>query len=267
MSLQQLYDLFLQNIRLHRPSDRQPCCPVCLKPLRLTGGGSDDAVTEGHVYPQGSGLDGGVVVECKRCNQGLGATCDQAFVQRLRIDLFRKGRLSVGSARALFENPGVKAQIGDQPAKLTVTPKENRPHIQIAVDGPVAANAGGSVSIEVWGFDVAVGGVLHSAYLRMFYHFGYEYVFNANVEPIRRDLARAATDTMSRDALAQLFHRYRKVMFNQPITYNWQLPHVVCTPPGRRCFVSVVRTIPGTMRICTHAGFREGRPESIRETV
>lgn len=123
-------------------------------------------------------------------------------------------------------------------------------------DGNVRFN----VNCRLQDFRTSLVGVLHSAYLRMFYLLGSEYVVNPNVERLRNDLGRLAAGGIPRAKIAQHFAPYRKVMFQHQLPASWKWSHVVTTPPGCRSFLAVVRRLPGSCIMVILPGFwKEGR--------
>jgi hypothetical protein len=261
--LERLYNLFLRNIQLHRPTATKPLCPICLREMSL-GGDDNSRVTEGHVYPQATGIDGGTVVECGRCNHTLGTMCDEDFVQQLRVDRYRAGERSVEVFRGLIGHAGANLKIDDQPATARVGGVGSNPHLHFHVSAPLRIDDNGNIEFRFEfrapDFRVSLAGVLHAAYLRMFYLLGYEYVFNPNVESIRSDLNRLASGKIPRDRIAQEFAPYRTLMFQRELMENWRFAHVVASPPGCRSFLAIVRTLPERCVAVFLPGFgKEGR--------
>ena len=95
-----------------------------------------------------------------------------------------------GSPAGIVRHPTVGLQAQGAPARAHVTVHCGKPLMQIAAAGAPIFNADGGINFTLTarapGFKKSLVGMLHSAYLRMFFLLGYEYVFNPNVEPLQK---------------------------------------------------------------------------------
>src|SRR5688500_17626547 len=86
---------FLKNLQARERDAQRVRCPICLRDEQ------DVSLTEGHVYPSLVSAPGGVVPECRECNERLGAFSESDVVHFVRQLLFAHNELPESEFRQL----------------------------------------------------------------------------------------------------------------------------------------------------------------------
>jgi hypothetical protein len=233
---------FLRNLQAIDPSVTALRCPICLAAEPST------TLTNGHVYPTLVQAPGGVVPECSGCNGKLGAFSDADLVHTVRQFLlahnqlpeneFRKLRMSNAvldgrSARLTTpETPGVDIAFAVKgPAQRSIQLPDGRVYLSASFEGPTHANA-------------IVGAVIHSAYLKLFRFFGYDYVHDPGGTHIQRLLHQCVMLEGDKAAQRKLFTPYfRHSRFYIDLPKQPNMPYVYRGDDGLcgfLCFVPAV---------------------------
>ena len=187
------WNIFRQNVAMHRQGATDLMCPVCLQPESVV------PITNGHIYPEQCRSNDTAVPECKTCNNRLGSVVDGpvcAFTASLQ---HAWGKLSPKDAAKLFKQ---QARITHVEGEIVKSVGGNVSNGRVAIelgsegalpqgtalpDGQTSLNVG----VELGHSNQIVGGMLHSGLLRMFNTFGYEYAFDTAVDMIRVPLLNA----------------------------------------------------------------------------
>ena len=185
-------------------------------------------------------------------------------MQRLRVDRFRIGTLPFEDVKKLMRDVEGTIECDGMPAKLRVVTAHGQLRMHVAVDGPPPASTsdriGFNLSFGVSDFALSLVGVLHSAYLRMVYLLGYEYALNPNIAELRRSLAGLAAGRSKPGDAGRVFAPFLRLITGQLLPIAWHRLHAIKSPPGRRCFMAIVRTLPGQCAVVPLPGFgNEGR--------
>lgn len=152
-----------------------------------------------HAPPESLG-GGPVCLTCKECNSTAGHTVDGHMKKREnvfgllqgRMDVSRPALLHVGEVRAI-----VDYYHGAAGVLISGVPKANHPsalsQLQSEIEGSLGRGVETSFGVSLYRDQyenrLAQVGWLRAAYLVAFAVFGYRYVFQKKLEPVRRQLA------------------------------------------------------------------------------
>lgn len=230
-----LYDLYLSNLRIHRPGASRVVCPVCDREV------AREECDRGHLFPAGSPDRGGTVIECLRCNSRLGTACEFHLTQLLRMARTGRGIQTADDTYKLM-NRRTSGLMDGEPVRMS--PKVRNGRLDIRIHGgrpgapgePVAFKLN-SQPLSLW---CAGAAMLHSALLAMFRFLGYEYVLHPNVQPIRRCLRMIADGDLSEsltEHLALPFVRAKIDPWRRPLE---PFPMLIVAPAHLRAFMVTV---------------------------
>lgn len=240
--LEKVFSLYAANYRLHRPEASCPVCPICLRTIPRP---DPHVASCGHCFPEGSPVRGGMVLECKRCNNNLGSECDSHFTQLLKLARSADGTATPNDMAHLWRNKAT-VTIGGHTAPVSVKVKggrvDLRPHFRTPTKMPIPDADGQvrfTVSAEMFSVDRAGAAVMHSAYLRLVYWLGYEYALSENVVRLREDLVAVASGQLTPAEVEDRFARYVRTC--HPRTgFDAEGLFVINSPSHARCFMIIV---------------------------
>lgn len=246
--LRATWELYRDNARLHRPGSIAPPCSICLTPLAPPGPehvpqGFAKA-SRGHVTPRVTGGESrGMAPECARCNSRFGSWYDKAFSSQVKTDRFRSKRLGRCQQIELLNRRGTWLLVNDVPAETKVTRHGSGLSLRAQLKGRNPDLSGG-IRLALIDPPVmwVVASLVHSAYLRLVWHLGYEYVFAPAVECLRRDLHEAVQRQMEESELRDRFGCYGKTMVREERMRSWADLGILCRPPTLGSFVV---SVPG----------------------
>jgi hypothetical protein len=165
-------------------------CPTCLKDFSRADFEYNDTVTFGHVIPRATHGDI-CVLECKDCNNEMGLKYDSHAATESR--LWRVGRKEESASMRLRTKQNGKAiqmkLVIEQDKKIAVywpEGKRRKADYQEFVKNTVGKTP---IAVEP---DESVDHIrlcrslIHSAFLFMFHHFGYEYIMTPAADLVRR---------------------------------------------------------------------------------
>ena len=259
------WELYRQNAELHRPGCGRPPCPICLSLISRPG--EDDAepgavrASRGHVVPKVAGEEGrGIVPECPTCNNRFGAWYDMPFTTQVTTDRFRSKLLDRDEQVKLLSRRGTWLTVNGVPAEVRVRDGGDGGLCLVAqLKGPVPDPRRGLklALIDPPVLRVIVS-LVHSAYLRLVWHLGYEYVFAPNVQGLRRDLRRAVLTRQNEPELEKRFTRYGVTMLRHDRIDSWAELGMVHDPAALASFVVPVPGIKDRAYTLFLPGFGRG---------
>lgn len=256
-------ELFLSNLRLHDPTAETLRCPICDR------GYGSVPFTDGHVYPKlcRSG-DGGIVPECKGCNDVLGHLADSDLVEFARMVNFGTNRLSADEFRRLRLG---KFQLDGSPA-YTVKPRSPGPAFAVGIRGPYQPPVqlpDGRVQFKFrtsgpMHASLLAGGIVHSGFLKLFRMFGFEYTLDPAAGAVQGVLAACTASRDEATVTKLLSDFFRVVRFvvkppgdaNQPYIFKG-----VDGTAGIMCFVPLAGNLGCSVLM---PGFGDSNAESYR---
>ncbi|HWQ18623.1 MAG TPA: HNH endonuclease, partial [Methanotrichaceae archaeon] len=188
---EKLFDIYAINLSQAVPGIRDTFrCPICLRDFNRSDLEADQALTLGHIIPDA--LGGSIyTLECGKCNSSIGAAYDShaANMKKFRDWLNMKEgaekfvRISDGvstvSAMASWEADHklvIKATDWEDPNY-----KEQAKRMFLQQNNPSFTLNLNSKSIP----ERETISTIHSAFLMMFYCFGYEYLLSSEADIIR----------------------------------------------------------------------------------
>jgi hypothetical protein len=258
------WELYRQNAQLHRAECDRPLCPICLSPIGQPG--EDDAATDaaeasrGHVVPKVAGAEGrGVVPECKTCNSRFGTWYDMPFTSQVTTDRFRSKLLGREDQVKLLSRKGNWLTVNGVPAEAKVKDGGEGICLEAHLKGP-APDLSRGLQLALVDPPVlkVVASLVHSAYLRLVWHLGYEYVFAPSVQGLRQELHRAVTRRHSESELAKPFTRYGLTMQRHDRPDGWMELGIVHDPVSLASFMVPVPGIEGRAYTLFLPGFGSG---------
>jgi hypothetical protein len=251
-----LYDLYLSNLRLHRPEATSLICPICHRQM------DQQSASEGHILPRGASVRYGKVPECERCNNQLGSACDSHLTQMLRFIKAAKGELSVAEAPYLWNWRKAGAQIDGKPARLSAKVKKGQLDFRIYAKDPSFkpklqpdGTVRGTVSVQSFHPSCIQAAAIHSAYLAMFHHFGYEWVLSEAASEIRSELSAVAEHGPDDEFVNSLFRKYEPVVIGNRAVEFWKFVSYVAEPRDLTAFAVVLPLRPEGCFVVLLPGF------------
>ena len=238
------------NARFHRPHCHYPPCPICLTPMpspdEAVGVLTEARPSRGHLVPEAAGSEGReIVVECSRCNNRFGAWYDSAFASQLQTDRFRSCMLPVDERIDLLNRRGHWLMAFGRRVRAMATRVGEGIALQVHLDGPAPdLSSGLGLAIVDPRTMAVVVSLLHSAYLRLVWHLGYEYVLEPSVQGFRQELLRTVSGTSRRSEhdLEKRLGGYARTMLRQERPESWVDLGVVHSP---RVLASFAVFVPG----------------------
>lgn len=193
---EELFDLYSKNLSKARPDiEDKLACPICLKMFDHSALDIDQMLTVGHIIPNATG--GKIsVLECGQCNHHIGSSYDvhaakeREHLQWMNMDegTSKLVHINIENAKAsaywVWEKGGVsgiKAASWEDPNYHGLMRKFGE---RVKLKQEVSLNM--DYSSKYTPKKVVIS-LLHSAFLMMFYRFGYEYVLDT-ASTIARDL-------------------------------------------------------------------------------
>jgi hypothetical protein len=193
---QELFDFYSTNLSIHRPElEGRFACPICLGLFDQNALTNPQRLTVAHIYP---GALGGslTTLTCAACNHRMGTEFDSHVVNQARsARASADGKLI---ARMRFGNStkdvGVELSLNGEIKGISVSGEHSNPAAVTELKTYMGAmtSTGATLHLSVpLGFNPKrlETGLWHSAYLMMFYEFGYEFVFSGLGEHMRKVLA------------------------------------------------------------------------------
>lgn len=187
-------------------------CPICGQSYSRENIEYD--LTIGHVWPKlfresNKTLNKYQVLLCKYCNSMIGASGDaQMQLAEKYKEAERSGELGYRKVRLII--PGRDQtirlsadihRIGESNARLSFSVRRNNPAEVVAFKAMADSNQKFNLIVEpphLIRTEVAKSGWITASYLFAFYTFGYRYLFNEYMEPVRKYI----WDTLRSDAVA-----------------------------------------------------------------
>jgi len=185
-----LFSIYAKNLSIYFPDIvGKFLCPICKKLFSR-----DDLnclppnITRAHIIPRS--LDGTLVtLSCKRCNDKIGYKFEKHLAKEKKIEDILKGKGSLPVR--------IKTDLGEIGADLSY--QDSKPFIKHrpGQSNPKSSEKIIADAIKDWSkfkFSMKVKmfnpkkrnvAIIHSAFLMMFYYFGYEYVLSPNAKPVR----------------------------------------------------------------------------------
>lgn len=171
-------------------------CPLCLRSFNeqaISSQNDDAALSEEHIIP---GEVGGkwVTVTCKRCNNSLGSSVDSHLGKKLRDQAGAEGKkkfriaLNIGDAILNCDIRWPKDP-SETIIMEAVGRSSNPAHVQKAIQYLQSGvdTIGMKLREQAIGYRYKVA-LLKIAYLGLFNHFGYRYILNSRLDPIRKQI-------------------------------------------------------------------------------
>jgi hypothetical protein len=269
-TLRSVWDLHHDNAVTHGTASAVagrtlPPCPICLRPVwpPASGPAPPGAVvaSRGHVWPGAAGEDGdrGVVLECEPCNNRFGRWFDLPYDTQVKHDRFRSGLLPAEGVAALFRRQGQWVLVNGHMAWSEVSAEVDGLALSIHVDADFPGLSGKVPSIALRDPPVprVIASLLHSAYLRLVWYLGYEYVTAPGVRELREDLAWAVCGgRCPADAdLMRRFAGYAPAILRQERPPEWQDLGVLCQPSTCAAFTVFIPGVESRAYIVFLPGF------------
>ncbi|MBP0452986.1 hypothetical protein J5Y04_26070 [Kitasatospora sp. RG8] len=166
-------------------------CPCCLIAYPR-GALLDETLTEEHVPPRGLG-GRGMLLTCKGCNNKAGHYFDSHAIKRLKVLEFIMGRGASRTLRATFHADGVplRGEVTRAGSGILMqgVPKQNDSRVVEDHERALMRSRGFQFTItEQFTARLADISWVRSAYLAAFSAFGYRYIFQPALDPIRAQL-------------------------------------------------------------------------------
>ena len=174
-------------------------CPICLQ-LHATA----VDLTEEHVPPRS--LGGKVLcLTCRNCNSSAGHSIDSAIHYERRMARFLSPDGHRTRVKLTLDGISLNVEMFTEPEAINirVLPGQNNPKAEAQFQSKLRGKdtVGATLKATIWGgyrqreADV---GYLKSAYLAAFAKFGYTWVFNADTDPIRRQIRDPRSEVLKR---------------------------------------------------------------------
>jgi hypothetical protein len=168
-------------------------CPMCLKDFDRAALEDDQKLTLGHIIPEAVG--GKVfTLECGECNHNIGGTYD-SHVNKMKklIDWVRRREGTKKLIRLKGGESDTAAYLswGKGPMAFIEATNENDPNYQICSKRLGPQFMQGSFKCQITAetrlnCEWTILSAIHSAFLMMFYCFGYEYILSPEADIIRK---------------------------------------------------------------------------------
>ena len=203
-----LFSIYARNLSFYRPdAEDQFVCPICLKSFdRIALNKKDPEVIRAHVIPDLKMGERVVTLSCKTCDNHVGTTYDAHILNEKKFHDFETGLIekSIDLSYSSVKFPCYlkPSKEGEPPSFTLKAIDHHEPNFQtFTKDRPPQYH----IEIET-GFvpmkrDISL---LHSAFLMMFYCFGYEYILSENVECVRRIINGSSTFQSGSSFLLQI---------------------------------------------------------------
>jgi hypothetical protein len=247
---EELFNRYTKNLSFYAPRlsdiDVSDCfiCPVCFKifPRSIL----HSALSLSHVVPHAAGgrME---TLACSQCDNGIGHTSDRQQADEKKFAEFceRKGSLP-GCIKDRGTRFNGKLCWGTEGPEFTPTKRTRRnPKWNEFLQRMDAAPESGNVSGLLYNRKELRRSVAYSAYLMMFYTFGYEYVLSKNAQLIRSIVGGESSPAMLESAMAGM----PPSAFPRLPQTNRVGVSVVNQPTDKRCFI-VVLPSPYKEQVC-----------------
>lgn len=187
---EKLFDLYSANLSRMIPDISDTFrCPTCLKDFSRADLDAKDVITFGHVLPEAT--DGNIcVLECKKCNNEMGLRYDSHAATENRM--WKVGRREDGASmrlRTRQNGKDIKMElVCRQDKEISIYWPEGKRR-KVDYQEFVKNSEGKTLILES---DESVDHIrlcislIHSAFLFMFHHFGYEYIMTPAADLVRK---------------------------------------------------------------------------------
>lgn len=234
---EELFSLYAKNLSIYFPRVSEVfLCPVCRVPFdrgALTS--RPPKVALAHIVPRALGGRLCTLV-CRACDNRVGSAYDSHAEREKRFHDWQDGRRPI-AARLTHEGRDIPVEVdkgtGGRPWSFRFARGRSDPASVARFFGAAEAswsNLKFSLKVRVCHPVKRDRSILFSAFLMMFYEFGYEWVLSRDASPIRRALSDEAE-----------FARVRNAMFPLPTGLPGASPvpcvGVLVDPPAFRSFI------------------------------
>ncbi len=185
-----LFDLYSGNLEIHRPSLKgRFLCPICLAEFSKAALDADNPLVDlAHVLPKSIG--GSVVtLECRDCNNRLGARYDSHRIMERKDREWASGSIP---KRAVMKLGGDRIAVDwlrtDDGPHFTIREGQFRPGVDKDLLGLLAHKGSVEVQARFANPRSVAASSVHTAMLFMFWRFGYEWILESNADQIRQGL-------------------------------------------------------------------------------
>ena len=210
----ELFDIYSSNFHIHASKYKDlVACPLCFTRFARTAIDTKELTVE-HIIP---GKIGGrlTTLSCQKCNNHHGSALDSHLVRRFQAEdtllgknsKSLKGKIYIGDGE--FTADVRLANVSDPNSNLniniTTLPQSSNPKLLKLADDRIADDRmainkmrGKSVKIKLeLGYIELASRVaaLRSAYLMMFYYFGYGYIKHQSLEQVRFQIRNPELET------------------------------------------------------------------------
>jgi hypothetical protein len=191
---EKLFDIYAMNLSTVEPNTEDIFrCPMCLKDFDRSALEDNQKLTFGHIIPEAVG--GKVfTLECGECNHNIGGTYD-SHIDKMKnlIDWLkrREGAKKLISLRDDESNTAAYLSWGKWPMAFIEATNKNDQNYQIYIKRSWPKFVQGSSKLTITGkvhlnCNWTILSAIHSAFLMMFYCFGYEYILSPEADIIRK---------------------------------------------------------------------------------
>ncbi len=265
---EQLFDRYTKNLRLIHPDAPDVIgCPICK--CTLTRGdllGDNPRVTLAHTFPRSRG-GSKTCLSCGTCNNTIGSRFEAALSQERTLADWWNGRESL-RVRAGGSHGDVALELHFSPRRETMEVREvkeqtNPRKWENIVAHPPTQESPLSFIIPTPDYGDLIVASIHSAFLHLFYHFGYEYVLHENTVPVRQLLLGKSDPWDFRQTVSGMVPS-PKAPENLP-----EGVHILCEPEQSACFL-VIQPLPDQIkgfRTVAMPGFRPNGKSGYSEML
>jgi hypothetical protein len=242
---QQLFDLYSRHFALGDPEKREIfVCPLCHQGFtREDCAGDNPRLTLAHCIPaELGGKYSDCTLTCADCNSSVGTNLEAALVKRFQADDFAAG---IGRMRARLSGSfgaiNIEYELSHQRKSMSLygLPERSNPKHLAALQQYLAETSkdpDGEVQFSMTADyrhepELVQAALYHSAYLAMFAHFGYHFVFHPHFAPLWERIANPGevnwrSPIFVDDEVARAFPMKRRtqvVFLRQPVAILVQL--------------------------------------------
>jgi hypothetical protein len=233
---ERLFSIYSQNLSLYYPDVIDKFrCPICKKLFsRKDLECSPPKITLAHIIPRS--LAGTLVtLSCKQCNDKIGYNLETHLAKEKKNEDFKQGKCDL-LARLKTNHGQLVAELSCTNSRLNIRnlPHRSDPKCSEKIISDAIKNWSKfkfTVEYETFNHEKRNIALIHSAFLMMFYYFGYEYVLSPNVEPIRELILSPKVSDVS--------YKRAIVTFTKASEYHYHNPNVsiLVTPQEMRSFL------------------------------